>query len=669
MVSHFLCALLAWQPPAQQLGASDLQQPIARVDVRPAEFALQVGDTVRLWATAYDSAGGHMPGAVVHWFTAGGRFEGTVDSTGLVTAGATGTLNVAAVATVPGRAVKSTVGFGRITVLPLPPVTIVVTPKPERMLAGTSLVLEAVPFAANGDRRYDRVTWKSTRPGVVEVSALGRVAARAVGRATITATVGKASASWTVTVVPNTIARATVAPAAASVRAGDVVRFALIATDAGRRPLAAARAEWAVSPVGQGHATIDRDGVFVADQPGTYRVVAMLGARVAEAFVQVAPRNGTRQVTIVGRLPLKGFLAAELWIHPDGKHAYLSTIADRIYAIDISDPAKPFITDSVVVDARVVNDVMTTEDGRYGVMTREGASTRKNGIVILSFEDPAHPKPIAEFTETVTGGVHSTYVYQGYVYLTDDATGSMRVIDIRDPYRPKQVARWQVERPEAGRTLHDIDVRDGLATLSYWNDGLVILDVGNGIKGGSPENPRLVMQYKYDLNELYKKVELAGGPGFIRGTHTSWRYKNWVFVGDEVFPARQPGGGPGVIGLGRAYGRLHVIDISDLANPREVAWFEPEDGGAHNVWIAGDTLYLGDYQGGLRVVDISGELRGDLLAQGREYAHVHTGDASGYVANVANAWGAIYRDGLVYVPDMNSGLWVVKVEPPQHIIP
>jgi len=78
---------------------------------------------------------------------------------------------------------------------------------------------------------------------------------------------------------------------------------------------------------------------------------------------------------------------------------------------------------------------------------------------------------------------------------------------------------------------------------------------------------------------------------------------------------------------------------------------------------------MGDYQGGLRVLDISGELKGDLLAQGREYAHVHTGDASGFVPNGANAWGAIYRAGLVYVPDINSGLWVVRVEPPQPVIP
>ena len=32
-----------------------------------------------------------------------------------------------------------------------------------------------------------------------------------------------------------------------------------------------------------------------------------------------------------------------------------------------------------------------------------------------------------------------------------------------------------------------------------------------------------------------------------------------------------------------AFGRLHVIDVSDIAHPREVAWYEPTDGGVHNV--------------------------------------------------------------------------------------
>ena len=46
--------LLAAQQPAQQ---PLLPQPIARVDVRPAAYALKVGDTLRLNAAAYDSAG------------------------------------------------------------------------------------------------------------------------------------------------------------------------------------------------------------------------------------------------------------------------------------------------------------------------------------------------------------------------------------------------------------------------------------------------------------------------------------------------------------------------------------------------------------------------------------------------------------------------------------
>ena len=123
------------------------------------------------------------------------------------------------------------------------------------------------------------------------------------------------------------------------------------------------------------------------------------------------------------------------------------------------------------------------------------------------------------------------------------------------------------------------------------------------------------------------------------------------------------------MGLGRAYGRLHVIDVSDLTRPRAVAYYEPKDGGTHNVWVAGDTLYMGDYQGGLRVLDISGELRGDLLAQGREIAHVVTGDKNGATPNAPNAWGAIYRDGYIYVPDINSGLWIVKVEGESGLVP
>ena len=641
------------------------RSPIARVAVIPAEAAVQVGDTLRVRAVAYDSAGKEMSNVRVRWFHSLGNFEGSVDSSGLVTGGSTGTIVASAVVS-PRSGGRPVTASARVTVLPPPAARIAIEPAVSRLYTGQSVILAATPYAANDDRRYDQVAWSSDAPAVVAVGPAGRITALRPGRATLTARAGRARETVAVTVVANPVTTIAVEPATATVRTGDVVRLALAAKNAAGAAVSDAGAEWAVS---RGGAEIGADGRFVAERPGTYRVSGSFAGKSAEAVIEVRPRDARRPTTLVGRLPLKQ-QAAEFWLHPDGKHGYLSTIGDRIYAIDVSDPAKPVITDSVVVDARAINDVMTTEDGRFGVLTREGSSVRKNGIVVLSFEDPAHPKPIADFTETVSGGVHSTFVYRGYVYLTDDATGSMRVIDIRDPYHPKQVARWETPRSSAGRMLHDIDVQDGLAYLSYWNDGLVVLDVGNGVKGGSPENPQLVTQFKYDLNQIYREVEAVGGPGFIRGTHTAWRAGRYVFVGDEVFSARpRPTEGGGVLGLGRAYGRLHVIDVSDLSKPRAVAYYEPKEGGAHNVWVAGDTLYMGDYQGGLRVLDISGELRGDLLAQGREIAHVVTGDKNGVVPNAPNAWGAIYRDGHIYVPDINSGLWIVKVEGESGLVP
>ena len=181
---------------------------------------------------------------------------------------------------------------------------------------------------------------------------------------------------------------------------------------------------------------------------------------------------------------------------------------DRFYSIDISDPANPVIVDSVQANTRLINDIMTDKEGKVLVFTREGAADRKNGLVICTLDDPLHPKVVSEFTDGVTAGVHSSFVstqpkYGTHVYLTNDGTGALHILDINDAAHPKEVGRWKTPRADAGRVLHDVDVQDGLVYASWWDDGLVILDVGNGIKGGSPSNPQLVSQFKYDLDKLY----------------------------------------------------------------------------------------------------------------------------------------------------------------------
>jgi hypothetical protein len=642
------------------------QPPAFTIAVRPTNPTVTVGDSIRLIGEVRDASGRPVTGAQIRWV--GGSLEGGVDSTGLVKAGAVGTFVAYAVPSADGRPGRPTPVSVRI--VPPPAARVALSRASSKLVVGQRLSVDAEVFAANGDRRRDAVAWSSTAPAIAAVSSAGRVTALAPGSAIIRAVAGSARGEMRVTVVPNTIRRVEITGGAPEARQGDVLRFKAVARDAAGREVTGLTPAWTMAP---GSGLIDDDGTFVANSPGAYTVSASFGAASGDASVRVRARDVRRVATKVGRLPLEKQLTAEFWPHPDGKHAYLSTIGDRVYALDISNPASPRITDSVMVDARVINDVMSTADGKYAVLTRENASSRRNGIVILSLEDPAHPKQIAEYTETVSGGVHSAFVYTQpkfgtHVYLTDDATGSMRVIELNDPRNPKEIARWQTDRAPTGRVLHDIDVQDGLAYLSYWNDGLVILDVGNGMKGGTPNAPTLVSQLKYDLDDLYRTVEAEGGPGFIRGTHTAWRHKNYIFVGDEVFSATPQGVTMPGMGLGKANGRLHVIDVSDVTKPREVAWYEPRDGGTHNVWVAGDTLYLGDYQGGLRVLDISGELRGDLLAQDREMAHVHTGDAQGTLPNAAMAWGAFYHNGLVWVNDMFSGLWVIRLEPKKPIV-
>jgi hypothetical protein len=82
------------------------------------------------------------------------------------------------------------------------------------------------------------------------------------------------------------------------------------------------------------------------------------------------------------------------------------------------------------------------------------------------------------------------------------------------------------------------------------------------------------------------------------------------------------------------------------------------------VWVEDGLLYIAYYQGGLRIVDVSGDLRGDLYRQGREVGRFRTGGSEddAIVPNSPMAWGPQPFKGNIFVSDMNSGLWVVKHE-------
>jgi hypothetical protein len=645
--------------------------PVKRIEVRPSERKITAGDSIRLDVLALDAEGKPLPDAVLWVRMLGGNGEGMLrPETGYLVASNVGKFPLGLSAVVPGTRPfvdTTTVEFDAV---PGPAVRVELAPKAVTIVAGQTLALTAIPFSKANDRTYDSLAWKSSAPKVVTVDRRGVITGLAPGKAKVTASVDGASGAIEITVTSATIAKLSVSADKSKVRQGDVVAFAVDARTSAGKPIAGLTPTWSFSP---GDGQIDGDGRFVAYRTGIYTVTATLGHRSASTTIDVGERDVKRSVTVVGRLPRTEFATSEVWIHPNGKVAYLGTHqgGDRVYSIDISDPARPVVVDSIQANTRLVNDMQTTADGNYMVFTREGAADRKNGIVIADTHDPLHPKEIAQFVDGVASGVHSIYFYENpqygrYVYLTNDGTGAIDIVNLDDPAKPRRVGEWKTDRPDAARYVHDIDILDGLMYASYWNDGLVVLDIGNGKWGGRPDKPAVVSQFKYDLDSLYKDVEDVTRRGYTRGTHTAWRQRGgkYVFIADEVYLNGNIAGAKDA-SASRMYGTMQVIDVSDIEHPKSVAWYTPEHGGVHNVWQVADTLYMGAYDAGYRVFDISGELKGDLRAQRREIAALSTADMGGFVQNSAFTWGVVVnpKDGLAYVNDFNNGLWVVRVNP------
>ncbi|MFW5904614.1 MAG: hypothetical protein ACOCUZ_00210, partial [bacterium] len=490
----------------------------------------------------------------------------------------------------------------------------------------------------------DGASFTSSDETIARVDPDGRVHALSPGTARVTAELDGVRADVEVEVVENPGLEVSVVPERARARTGDVVRFRAEPHRAGDSERSRLHPAWTVSPRGAAIEEEGGEGVFVAEEPGRYRVTATLGTEASESvFVEVEPRSSDAVLVRTGRGVLDGHHSGDMWVFEGADrrdYVYIGTfLHDWMKVFDVTNPGEPVLTDSIWMDARRINDIKVHPGGHLAVATREGASDRRNGIVILDASDPAHPTVLSEYTETVTGGVHNVWIEGDLIYACHNGTSELHIIDVSDPANPAEVGRWGIEGER--KTLHDVIVQDGYAYLSYWDDGLVMLDVGAGTHGGTPTEPVEVSRFSYPQGH----------------THTAWREGRYLFVGDEIFPADWDPTGPI-----EARGYIHVLDMSDPERPVEVARYEVPEAGAHNVWVQDDLLYVGYYQAGLRVVDISGELRGDLYRQGREVAVLKTVDEDTMVPNWPMTWGAQPFKGHIFSSDLNSGLWVTRLE-------
>ena len=372
----------------------------------------------------------------------------------------------------------------------------------------------------------------------------------------------------------------------------------------------------------------------------------------------------TPRIPVLGKGAVNERITAEVNVR--GANAYTSSWGTRTTAAgtvrgnavkvwDITGNM-PVLVDSIVLGpapgvtapVATTGDVQVSDDGALlGIATeRTGGS-----LALYSLADPAHPTLVSRYhSPNTNAGVHTAELARVngtlYAFLSIDpgaAPAQLVVLDLSDPAAPVEVLVRTLGEPY----IHDVFVRDSLLFTAEWNNGMSIWDIG-GSRGGSPANPILI-----------SNVRTVGGE-----VHNMWWFhdpvgnsKRYVFVGEE---------GPASTGASSS-GDIHVVDITDLTAPREVAFYTLAGAGTHNFSLdeASGVLYAAYYNGGVRAIDVRGDLsqcaaqnrvlnRCDLGAEGREIGRA-LDDGASYV------WGVQQVGDRVYATDMLQGLWVLDI--------
>ena len=631
------------------------------IKIEPENISLQVGEEVQLNGKAFSADGSVLSDSLLYFSRA--RQSLAVTRDGQLKAIQPGSYSVIAIYMDENN--NRIMESHPVDVVYPPLKSITLLNVQDKMYTNTHLEIETqVTDEADLTRENVDLSF-STDNVIARVGTFGLLEAHEPGKTTLTVSADDIRTTKEIEILPNPVTSVEIQNSDIEIRTGDVIHVNAKALDNRNREINDIPVSYSFTSRPDDNlgnaapAQIADDGRFVANKPGFYTLIAKIGNEIARQTIRVEPRNVERRLELVGHGAVLDVHTSDLWIWEgvDGRdYAITGTWGANgaAYFWDVTDPSKITPIDTVVVDARTVNDVKISEDGTLAVITREGASNRRNGVVILDVRDPRNVEVISEYDENLTGGVHNVFLYEDHVYAVNNGR-RYDIINIEDPSNPYTVSRFELDTP--GHSIHDVWVEDGIAYSSNWQDGIVVTDVGSNRNAntpeghefgvGSPENPVKLGQYAYPNG----------------WNHAAFPFKSestgdfYVIGGDEAFPRGLPTRTNPV----KPAGWMHFVKFDGWDNPEEVARYQIPEAGTHNMWVKGDTLYVAYYNAGLRIVDISGELMGNLYDQGREIARFEPNHPDALIPNTPFSWGPQPYKGHIFVSDWNSGLWAFKL--------
>ena len=311
-------------------------------------------------------------------------------------------------------------------------------------------------------------------------------------------------------------------------------------------------------------------------------IVASTLVATAVAGATVTATHGgsaSPELNVVGRadaaeLGVFGENITDIWAAESSSngrdYAYMGSFDDiactfdttGTHIVDITDAENPvkvaFIADKPATrtnDVKVEHIETKHFEGEILVASNEACGTQfvprltsngvsgnagRGGFSIWDVTDPTKPHALKQ-SFLPDNGIHNTYIWQdgdnAYLIAIDDvALDDVIIVDITKPQRPRVIARtgapdWPADIADefANPAVfdHDVWVQDGIAYLSYWDAGLVLLDVTD------PANPEFLGDSEYIVPDPLSG-EFPEGNSHVAVPNADG---NRVLMGDEDFAA------------------------------------------------------------------------------------------------------------------------------------
>ena len=187
-----------------------------------------------------------------------------------------------------------------------------------------------------------------------------------------------------------------------------------------------------------------------------------------------------------------------IYLSPDGKLLYainqsLVSGPSRtavpftdLRVLDVSDPASPVEVGrfAIETDVGIAHDVNVIErDGRLLAFMNH----LRAGLCILDVTDPASigvlPSVIWDGTVSHSGWPFTLDDKLYYAHTDEGYDQHLTILEVTDLENPKVLSRFSTRQ---GISIHNVQVVEGIAYISYYIDGLRVVDLRD------PENPREV---------------------------------------------------------------------------------------------------------------------------------------------------------------------------------